>query len=969
MNGQVNQTPPSRNHPPTSPSRRQRLGFAVSTLGLAASSLSLVALVSPAAQAAPAPPPPTCSVAGSSIACTVTYAFTGAEQTFAVPTGAATALAVTAVGATGGHYSSGPAPGRGAVVTAQLTATPGSVLYVAVGQPGGYIPNGVFAPVFNGGGTPGTDSGSGGGATDLRTVSRDAGPGASLGSRVVVAGGGGGNDANGAGGDAGLNGQTPTNGGQGGTQTGGGAAGGGGTAGSLGQGGTGANPYGAGGGGGLYGGGGGAQFQGGGGGSSLVPAGGAVSVNTTGQAPHVDVSYSRPITGIAAVTPEDATTTAGTPVTYGVTMTDGFDTAPGVVSGLSISPSGAETGASCSATACEATQVGTYQVTATSNGFEGTTSLTVTPGPLAGTSLAPATGTVVAGTTVPFTVSGTDAFGNVVTVPDGSSTVEITPAGGGSSVDCPAQACPTGLVGDYVVTSSTPEPGGGTLTASALMSVVAGPLASLEISPDGATTDAGTSVTFTAVARDSSGNLLADRHVDFSYASGGHDVVCPDGTCSPTDAGDYTVTASALPGGGQPAVTESVTLTVLAGDVAALSVTPEDVTTPAGTSVQYAVGGVDGFGNELPDQTSASTVTYTPVGGGEPVVCEDALCGPTAAGVYQVDASEPGPGAPLADATTLTVEPGDLDATSLEPADHSVVAGDAVSYSVIGVDAYDNELDDQTGASTITVAPADGGDQVPCPRGVCRVTGAGSYLVTSTTTGPEGDVVTTTSLEVTPDVLASLKVTPGTTQTRTGVAVTYTVTGSDRFGNDLGDLTGDAELTLVPLAGGDPLDCDGADCTPYVAGTYRVEALVDGVSGGASLNALATRTTIAVDPEGDTHGLTFGDDVPVSAWSPRPTAPCRADWCSSASTVTRSATRSRSTTTARRRCRPSRTSTRVSTPSVRSSSPIPTVPTRWPPASRRSSSPRPRRPPRSRSRRTRSPRSSRPGRSLPRPVA
>ena len=196
-----------------------------------------------------------------------------------------------------------------------------------------------------------------------------------------------------------------------------------------------------------------------------------------------------------------------------------------------------------------------------------------------------------------------------------------------------------------------------------------------------------------------------------------------------------------------------------------------------------------------------------------------------------------------------------------------------MAYSVIGVDAYDNELDEQTGASTITVAPADGDDQVPCPRGVCRVTGAGSYLVTSTTPGPEGDVVTTTSLEVQPDVLASLKVTPGTAQTRTGVAVTYTVTGSDRFGNDLGDLTADAELTLVPIAAGEPVDCDGADCTPYVAGTYRVEALVDGVSGGASLNATATRTTIAVDPEGDTTGLTFGDDVPVFALVTSPDGP------------------------------------------------------------------------------------------------
>ena len=208
------------------------------------------------------------------------------------------------------------------------------------------------------------------------------------------------------------------------------------------------------------------------------------------------------------------------------------------------------------------------------------------------------------------------------------------------------------------VSSSTPKPGGGTLSAVAAMSVVAGPVASLDVSPDGASTPAGSSVTFSAEARDSFGNLIAGQHVDFSYASGGHDVVCPDGTCSPTAAGDYTVTASALPGGGQPAVTADVAFTVVPAGVAALSVTPEDASTPAGTPVQYAVSGVDEYGNALPDQTAASTVTYTPSGGDTPVICEDALCGPTAAGLYQVDVSESGPEAPLPDATTLTVVPG-----------------------------------------------------------------------------------------------------------------------------------------------------------------------------------------------------------------------------------------------------------------------------------------------------------------------
>ena len=131
-----------------------------------------------------------------------------------------------------------------------------------------------------------------------------------------------------------------------------------------------------------------------------------MSVNTTGQAPKVDLTYARPVTGISAITPANASTTAGTAVTYGVTVTDGYSSAAGNAAGLEIFPNGAGTGATCSATSCEATKAGTYQVTATSNGFQKTTTLTVEAGPLAATSLNPATGTVAAGTDVPFTVSG-----------------------------------------------------------------------------------------------------------------------------------------------------------------------------------------------------------------------------------------------------------------------------------------------------------------------------------------------------------------------------------------------------------------------------------------------------------------------------------------------------------------------------------------------------------------------------------
>jgi hypothetical protein len=872
VNGSVTQPPPTRTHSPTTLSRRRHVGFAVFTLALAASSLTLVGLA-PAAEAdPPTSPDRSCQVFGTgSIACTSTYTYTGAEDTFVVPVDV-TQIGVTVIGANGGGNG-----GRGAVVTAGFPVSSGESFFVEVGGQ---------ANPFNGGGYSGNGYG-GGGATDVRTVSASGDPAESLASRQLVAGGGGGGSIWGSGGDSGLNGVTPAtpssswSAGGGATQTDGGYGGadflgfGGGGAGGLGAGGS-AGEYngyhGGGGGGGLYGGGGGGIFNGGGGGSSLVPPGATVTVNDTGQVPQAAFTVWREVTGITSVSGDDSTT-AGTPVTYAVVLTDGTDTAPTTPESLAIFPSGPDTGATCTDTACSATKAGTYQVTGGYGAYERSKTLTVTAGPLAATSLAPAATTVQAGTGVPFTITGADVFGNPQIVPEGSTTISVSPAGGGDATECPDLSCTVDMAGDYVVTSQTTLPSEDILTATALLSAVPGPVASLDVSPDDASTPAGEPVSYTAVGHDELGNVIDGQHVSFAYATGGHDVVCPEGACSSNTAGEFTVTATALPGGGQPAVTKSVDLTVVPAGVAALSVTPADATTPAGTPVQYAVGGVDEFGNALPDQTAASTVSATPVGGGEPVVCEDAACALTTAGVYQVDVSEPGPDAPAPDATTLTVVPAGLDTTHLEPADLSVVAGDPVSYSVLGNDSFGNALGEQTGISTVTVAPFEGGDPIACPHGVCRVTDAGSYVVTSTTPGPGDDVVATTSLDVQPDVLASFHVTPGTAQTRTGVSVTYTVMGADRFGNDLGDLTGDAELTLVPLAGGDPVDCDGADCTPYVAGTYRVEALLDGVSGGASLNALATRTTVAVDPEGDTTGLTFGDDVPVSALVTSPDGP------------------------------------------------------------------------------------------------
>jgi hypothetical protein len=292
--------------------------------------VALVALVAAMAailiaySASPTHAAGSCSTTAGTTTCT--FSPTGSEDTFVVPAGVST-IHVVATGATGTRGDPSPRAGRrGARVSGDLKVTPGRTLYVNVGgsPTGGSVG-------FNGGGLGFGEAGDGGGASDVRTVSRD--QDGSLASRMIVAGGGGGGGSGdivasrcfpsigGSGGDAGSDGGDgmPCEGNPGGT---GGKAGGqseggdggipGGQSGSLGQGGNGARTEsfdGGGGGGGYYGGGGGGggtKFStsgGGGGGSNLIPEGGTATISDSG--PSVTISYQAGVGEEPPTEPED----------------------------------------------------------------------------------------------------------------------------------------------------------------------------------------------------------------------------------------------------------------------------------------------------------------------------------------------------------------------------------------------------------------------------------------------------------------------------------------------------------------------------------------------------------------------------------------------------------------------------------------------------------------------------------------
>ncbi|MBV8155221.1 MAG: hypothetical protein JOY98_12420, partial [Candidatus Eremiobacteraeota bacterium] len=244
------------------------------------------------------------------------FAYTGAAQTFTVPSGV-THLRVDAFGAAGGNGQNGARGGLGGETLATLSVSPGARITLFVGGAGGAARSCQGgAGGFNGGAGgghrgehhhwfcfPSTGGGGGGGASDVRAVAGNATD------RSVVAGGGGGGSGFGrhSGGNGGEltgeagQGDLVCSGGGGGTQTAGGKPGrcipacfDRGTSGGFsagGAGGDGTGPLIPGGGGGAGGGG----YYGGGGacGTTIVHAGGGGGGSSFAKAGSTDVTMRR----------------------------------------------------------------------------------------------------------------------------------------------------------------------------------------------------------------------------------------------------------------------------------------------------------------------------------------------------------------------------------------------------------------------------------------------------------------------------------------------------------------------------------------------------------------------------------------------------------------------------------------------------------------------------------------------------
>jgi parallel beta-helix repeat protein len=500
-----------------------------------------------------------------------------------------------------------------------------------------------------------------------------------------------------------------------------------------------------------------------------------------------------------ALSPAAATIAAGGSQTYTADGRDQYNNSLGDVTAgttFSIAPDGTCTGASCTATAA-----GPHTVTGANAGKTGTASLTVTAAALDHLVLSPASATITAGGSQSYTAEGRDQYGNSLGDVTSTTTFSISPDGSCSGVSCTAS-----VAGAHTVTGTK---AGKTGTAS--LQVNPSAVDHIVISPASATISAGGSQTYTAEGFDASNNSLGDvtAFTTFSIAPDG---TCTGASCTATAAGAHTVT------GNDAGKTSTASLTVNAGPLDHLSLSPASATITAGGSQAYTAQGRDQYGNSLGDVTSTTTFSISPDGS-----CTGASCTASVAGAHTVTGTKAGK---TGTASLQVNAAATLDHIVVSPASATISAGGSQVYTAEGFDASNNSLGDVTASTTFSIAP-----NGSCSGNTCTATTAGAHTVTGTDAGKSS----TASLTVNAGPLDHLVLAPASATISSGGSQAYTAEGKDQYGNSLGDVTSTTTFTISPNG-----SCTGATCTASIAGAHTVTGTKSGKTGTASLQVTAS---------------------------------------------------------------------------------------------------------------------------------
>ncbi|MEO8879963.1 MAG: Ig-like domain-containing protein [Gemmatimonadaceae bacterium] len=181
---------------------------------------------------------------------------------------------------------------------------------------------------------------------------------------------------------------------------------------------------------------------------------------------------------------------------------------------------------------------GTTTITASSEGkTSNNATLTVSAVPVASVTISPTTQSVVAGSNTPaFTVVTKDAGGNVLT----GRTIAFASSNTGVATINASGVASGVSAGTTTITASSE----GVTSNGATLTVTPVPVASVDIAPPIASTNAATPVQFSATPRDAGGNALTGRVVTWTSSDPTVATIDGNGLLTPVQDGFVTVTAT-----------------------------------------------------------------------------------------------------------------------------------------------------------------------------------------------------------------------------------------------------------------------------------------------------------------------------------------------------------------------------------------------------------------------------------------
>jgi hypothetical protein len=483
---------------------------------------------------------------------------------------------------------------------------------------------------------------------------------------------------------------------------------------------------------------------------------------------------------------------------------------------FSIDPPGSCTRAG----SCSAEEAKTYTVVGTAAGVRqpGRARLKVLPDDPVALRLSPPTATISVGATQAYRAHTVDRYRNVVTEVTERTVFTIPPPG-----SCDGPRCTADEPDSYTVTG---EMAGTGIRGDAALTVDPIQLVGLELKPVAASILVGASRTYTARGIGPGDRDLGDvtGRTVFTIRSPGS---CAGSTCTAPEPGKYQVTGTIV----GTKVSATATLDVLDPPLEQVVLDPTLTEIAAGGSRTYHATGLDARGRPLGDLTARTTFTVDRGGS-----CAGASCGADRTGVYTVTGHVMG--STVTGTARLVVRPATLDRLVIDPVTASVSAGAAQAYTARGFDAFGNDLGEFTRDTTFSIAPAGS-----CTEVRCSADEIGTYTVTAAVAG--SSVTATAELRVVPARLDALVLDPPVASVAVGAWQTYRARGFDRFGNDVGDVTGRTVLTIGP--GG---SCTETRCTAAVPRDYTVFAAVDAtVRATSRLHVAAgTPTELVLDP-------------------------------------------------------------------------------------------------------------------------